>query len=124
MYVLLKTNAWTEELYKKLKDTMECLRRLLKEKNKILIIGDFKCKEVSWESWSTEGSEASWGKKVLELVIDNFLTQWVKENMRFRGNDKSSRLDLIITREPDIIEEMNYKNPIGMNDHVLIEYIL
>ncbi len=31
---------------------------------------------------------------------------------------------LIITREPDIKEEMNYTSPIGKSDHVRIEYIL
>lgn len=96
---------------------------MLEEKDKILIMGDFNCKEVSWENWSTEGSEASWGNKVLELVIDNVLTQWVEENMRCRG-DEPSKLALIITRELDIIEVMNYKSPIGKSDHVLIEYIL
>ncbi|XP_050739068.1 uncharacterized protein LOC127009733 [Eriocheir sinensis] len=123
VYVPPKTNSWTEELYKKLEDTLDCLRRLLEEKDKILIMGDFNCKKVSWENWSMEGSEASWGNKVLELVIDNVLTQWVEENTRFRGEDEPSRLDSIITREPDIIE-MNYKSPIGKSDHVLIEYIL
>ncbi len=126
-----KTNEWTEELYKKkLENAIECLRRLLKEKDKILIIGDFNCKEVSWESWSAEGSEASSGSKVselgmvLELVTVNFLTQWMKENTRFRGYDEPSRLDLIITRESDIVEEMNYKSCIGKSTHILIDYIL
>ncbi len=31
-------------------------------------MGDFNCKEVSWEEWTTEGSENSWGSKLLELV--------------------------------------------------------
>ncbi len=68
--------------------------------------------------------EVLWGNKVLELVMDNLLTQWVRENMRFRGYDLPSRLGLIITMEPDIIEEMNYKSPIGKSNHVPIDYIL
>ncbi len=119
VYIPLKTDSRTEDLYKKkLEDTMECPRRLLKKKNKILIMEYFNCKEVSWESWSMEESEASWGNMALELVINNFLTQWVKETTRFRENDEPSRLYFIITREPDIIEEMNYKSPIGRSDHV------
>ncbi len=56
--------------------------------------------------------------------MDNFLTQWVEENMRYRGNDEPSRLDLIITREPDIIEALKYGSPIGKSDHVLIECLV
>ena len=125
VYAPPKTNSWTEELFKrKLEETRECLRGLLRMNEKILIMGDLNCKEVSWENWSTEGSDESWGSKVLELATENFLTQWVEENTRFRGNEVPSRLDLIFTKEPDIIEKMIYKSPIGKSDHVLIEYIL
>lgn len=44
-----------------------------------------------------------------ELVVDNLVIRWVEENARFRGNNESSVLDLIITRKPDIIDKMNYK---------------
>lgn len=57
-----------EELYKKkLEDTMDCLRRLMEVKDKILTKGDFNCKEMSRVTWSTDASR---GNKVLELVID------------------------------------------------------
>ena len=76
VYVPPKTNAWTEQAYKKnLHDTTKELEVLLKENNDILMMGDFNCKEVSWYDWLTTGGEESWGNKLLELVMDNLLTQ-------------------------------------------------
>ena len=109
---------------KKLDSTLECLRKVLESKRETLIMGDFNCKEVIWENWITEGSEETWGNKVLELATEHFLTQWVNEHTRYRGSEEPSRLDLIFTTDPGIIQELNYKSPIGKSDHVLIEYTL
>ena len=50
VYVPPKTNAWTEQTYKKnLRDTTKELEVLLIENNDIIIMGDFNCKEVSWD---------------------------------------------------------------------------
>ena len=49
------------------------------------------------------------------------LTQWVTENIRFRANEEPSRLDLVFTKEPEIIEEVIYRSPIRKSDYVLFE---
>lgn len=67
-----------------LEDTRTCLAELLEENDDILLMGDFNCKEISWENWTTEGSESSWGNKLLDLAIENVLTQWVTDDTRFR----------------------------------------
>ena len=63
------------------------------------MMGDFNCKEVCWKKWHT-GREESWDGLLLDLV-----TQGIKENTRFRGNEEPSRLDLLLTKEL----EVNYK---------------
>ncbi|MCX7564718.1 hypothetical protein OS176_14495, partial [Xanthomonadaceae bacterium XH05] len=50
------------------------------------------------------------------------MTQWVKEETRFRGEDTPARLDLLLTKEPDVIEYLKYMCPIGKSDHVVIEF--
>ena len=62
----------------------------------IIMIGDFNCKEVCWEDWYT-GGEESWAGILLDLVMNNIMTQWIKENTKFRGNEEPSRLDLLLT---------------------------
>lgn len=38
------------------------------------------------------------------------------------SNEEASRLDLVFTKEMDIIEGRNYQCPLGKSDHLLIEF--
>ena len=60
--------------------------------NKVVMMGDFNCKEVCWEEWYTSGSESSWENKLLNLAMDNALTQWISEDTRFNNEGETSRL--------------------------------
>ena len=44
--------------------------------------------------------------------MNNIMTQWIKINTRFRGNQESSRLDLLLTKELEIIRKVNYQCPL------------
>ncbi len=46
-----------------LEDTRTHLAELFEENDNILLMGDFNCKEISRENWTTEGSEPSWGEQ-------------------------------------------------------------
>ncbi len=50
------------------------------------------------------------------------MTQWIGENTRFGGNEEASRLDLVFTKEMDIIDGIIYQCPLGKSDHLLIEF--
>ena len=55
-YVPPKTRAWSEvDYHKMLDDTVICLQKMVSKSDNILVMGDFNCKEVQWEDWSTEG---------------------------------------------------------------------
>ena len=41
------------------------------------------------------------------------MTQWIKENTRFIGNEEASRLGLLLTKELEIISKVNYQCPLG-----------
>ena len=58
----------------------------------------------------------------MDLVMNNIMIQWIKENTRFRGNEEPSRLDLLLTKELEVIRKVNYQCPLGKSDHVLIEF--
>ena len=62
------TNLWMEEEHREmLEDTRVCHTRvcskLLDEKSKILMMGNFNCKEVSWGDWTMETIITSWESK-------------------------------------------------------------
>ena len=53
---------------------------------------DFNYKEVCWEECYTGGGGELWGGKLLGLVINNIMTQWIKENTRFRVDEEPPEL--------------------------------
>ena len=123
-YVPPKTNAWTNEEYKvMINDTKVTLEEMLRH-NKVIMMGDFNCKEVCWEEWYNEGTESSWGFTLLQLAIDNVLTQWIKSDTRFGGEEESSRLDLLFSKEPEVIRNVRVECPLAKNDYATIEFIV
>ena len=67
-------------------------------KDKVVLMGDFNCKGVVQEQYEvTDGSE--WGEELLNMIMDNLMTQWVKEPTRCRGEDDPARLDLVFTKD-------------------------
>ena len=97
------------------------MTRLL-EPTHILIVGDFNCKEIYWTNNTTETSKTS----IQSLLLDKITTlgwyQHVKSYTRFKEGQKPSLLDLIITNEENMIENLCYHNPIGKSDHVLVSF--
>lgn len=123
MYVPPKTRAWGEVEYANMiSSSKDQLEGAIAVSDNLILMGDFNCGEVCWEEWSTDGGENSWGYALLNLVMENTMTQWITKTTRHRGEDEPSRLDLIITREPEVIDKVLYKAPIGKSDHVLVEF--
>lgn len=119
VYVPPKSNTWNREEYDEiLRGTKKELERLMSESRELIIMGDFNCKEVDWENLETKGNLDSWGSVLLEIMMENIMTQWVTENTRFRGSDEPSRLDLVFSRGTDEISSVKYVSPLGKSDHV------
>jgi len=57
----------------------------------------------------------------VEAVRDGYLCQNVNAPTRGRGSDKPSLLDLVFTRDKEMINSVNHAAPIGKSDHVLLE---
>ena len=121
-YVPPKTGCWNNKEYERLlRETRCALSKILDRTSKILLMGDFNCKEVNWENLTTEGGMNSWGYTLLDLIKEHTMTQWIQQETRFRNNKQPSRLDLIFTKERDIVKEIKYKPPINKSDHILME---
>ncbi len=69
-----------------------------------------------------EGTELSWGNKLLQLAMDNILTQWIKGDTRFGKDGETSRLDLLFSKEPEGIENVHIGCPLAKSDHATIEF--
>ncbi|XP_050714228.1 uncharacterized protein LOC126997279 [Eriocheir sinensis] len=122
-YVPPRTNAWKAREYEvMIQDTVSCLDGMLRESERIILMGDFNCKEVEWEDWRTQGTEESWGGRLLQLAMEHVLTQWIKEHTRFGKEGEASRLDLVFSKEPEVIENIKRDCPIAKSDHAIVEF--
>ncbi|MPC54440.1 hypothetical protein E2C01_048359 [Portunus trituberculatus] len=57
---------------------------VIKERRKIILIGDFNRKEVDLENYESGMREEAWGERFLNLMRDNMMNKKVKECTRFR----------------------------------------
>ncbi len=73
------------ERYKTMQeDTLKMLADEIKNR-RVILKGDFNCKEVNWGDFETEEGEYSWGSKLLKLPTDILMKQWVKGETMARG---------------------------------------
>ena len=123
-YVPPKTSAWENEQYLTMKtNTLERMKEEIVKKDKVVLMGDFNCKGVVWENYEvTDGNE--WGEEMLNMMMDNLMTQWVKETTRCRGEDDPARLDLVFTRGLYLRKDIEHECPLGKSDHNILEFEL
>ena len=94
---------------------------MIQEKRSVILVGDFNCRKIDWEKYENGGGEETWGGRFLNLMIENMMEQRVKENTRYRGDDEPAMLDLILTREIEMENDIRYKCPLGKSDHLVLE---
>ncbi len=78
-------------------------------------MGDFNYPNVQWGSRRTDKA----GAKFLELIDDCYLQQHVTKPTRY-GNI----LDLVISSEADMIEDVDVREPAVNSDHCTIHFQL
>ena len=88
---------------------------------KLIIMGDFNLPGINWKTGLTNGYNPV-DKQFLTVLGDNFLCQHVDQPTRFRDGQKPSLLDLIITNDENVINEIRYREPLGKSDHLVLEF--
>ena len=75
-------------------------------------MGDFNYPNIKWDSESTESNTVE--EKCIENIGDNFLFQHITMPTRGRLGNKSNILDLILTNEEGMIEDLTRFNKIAI----------
>ncbi|CAG2203305.1 unnamed protein product [Mytilus edulis] len=89
----------------------------------ILIMGDFNYPAIDWEIWNTKGENVnSIENRFLESIQENFLFQHTTKPTRWRGTDTPHTLDLILTNEEEMINNLEYMSPLGKSDHCVLSF--
>jgi ribonucleases P/MRP protein subunit RPP40 len=82
-------------------------------KHKVLIMGDFNFPELNWgEAESLDDSHP-----FLKCINDNYLLQGVVECTRGKNI-----LDLVLTSEENMVENLRVGEPFGTSDHLIIRW--
>ena len=80
----------------------------------VALMGDINLKNIIWESMGTafgycaNSDPTLFDNQFLECLKDCFFFQHVTENTRQRGSDAPSLLDLVITNEENLIQNLEY----------------
>ena len=89
----------------------------------VLIMGDFNYKDIKWENWSTPGcNEYSDEFLFVEALRDSFFHQHIVQPTWVRHGQEPSVLDLVLTNEEGMIENIEYGNPLGKSDHLVLTF--
>jgi hypothetical protein len=88
----------------------------------VLVMGDFNMRGIDWSSWTSMEPEAHFSHIFLEGLQDNFLHQFVREPTRYRVNQTPSLLDLVISNDENLVNNIGYKAPLGKSDHVVLTF--
>ena len=89
----------------------------------ILVSGDFNFKEIDWENEYVRGNHQHISL-FMETLQDLFLKQHVTEPTRYRNGEEPSLLDLIITNEEGMIQNLSYHPALGDSDHCCLKFDL
>ena len=88
----------------------------------IIIVGDFNYPNIDWNSHIATDSEHSESDQFIECTRNCFLIQHVDKPTRYRGDQRPSQLDLVLTTEESVIKNLSYLAPLGNSDHCILTF--
>ena len=96
----------------------------MNEYSHFLICGDFNFPDIDWIADISPGNTKSLGFQFRECLRDCFLFQHVKEYTHRRGDQKPSTIDLVLTNEEGMIEDLSLESPLGKSHHSALVFNL
>jgi len=94
------------------------LRKIMEEaiplnKSHIVIMGDFNYSQIDWRHGSTSGDTVSEEFQLVEKLRDIYLHQHAGNPIRDRGTNQPGLLDLILTNEEGIVDNIDHLLSLG-----------
>jgi len=87
----------------------------------LMITGDLNYLNIDWDSWSASDGDSG-SNLFIEALKDDFLFQHVTFPTRARNGQGPSILDLIITYDGNVTDNLTATDPLGKSDHYMLEY--
>jgi len=78
---------------------------------------DFNLPTINWANLVCSGGDNSLASLFLDAVQDSYLVQHVTNCIRHRQGQQSSLLDLVLSSDPNFIDEVSNLSPLGSSGH-------
>ena len=108
-------------LTESIKKVNSLIEKAYKMNRNLVIAGDFNLKDIDWENDHVP-VDKDYLKNFIQTLQENYLTQHITEPTRFRDNQESNVLDLVISSREEIIHGLRYLPPLGNSDHICLDF--
>lgn len=96
----------------------------------VVLVGDFNHPKIKWNTIEYENeqyivgqpSEAEHDQKFVQCLEESSLTQHVTKPTRIREDQNPTLDDLILTKNSEIIEDLQHKSNLGRSDHLMLQF--
>ena len=86
----------------------------------LVIVGDFNFPEIDWTNLYCSKKEDHSASIFLHDVIDCKLHQCITEFTHFKPNCRPSLIDLLLTKDKDVVYKIRHLPPLGKSHHTVI----
>ena len=90
----------------------------------LLVAGDFNVPQVDWSNVFSAEPEGHYSHTLIKCIQDCFLTQHVSKPTIFRPGQPPSILDLLLTNEEGMVNNLSYMPGLGHSDHIVLQFSL
>jgi len=87
-------------------------------------MGDFNYPGLDFDGHGVKAGDGSVEAQFFSKTQDLFLVQHVTEATRFRQGQRASVLDYIFTDEDNVIDNIQYEEPLGKSDHCCLTWVI
>lgn len=117
---IYRSPSSADENYELLNDLLQHISNLEEESfSHILITGDFNFPSIVWDKCESRDKVSL---NFIECIRDCLFEQVVDKPTRFRIGQEPSLLDLILTNDSNNVQNVDYQDPLGHSDHVVLTF--
>lgn len=93
-----------------------------KQSSHLLIMGDFNYPDIQWSTQTLGPGAREAARRFLSCCQNCFLSQHVLSPTHYRGLQTANTLDLVMTNEVNMIDDIHYDDPVGKSHHCVLKF--
>ena len=90
----------------------------------VVIAGDFNMPDIDWGSGLSSAPATHCSHALIDAVQDCFLHQHITEPTRYRVGHEPHTLDLVMSNEEGMVQNIDFHPGLGHSDHIIITFDL